>query len=144
MTFHVIRRAFIKLHHDIRIEHRLNLHAHLRREKQLVAVHRRGKAHAFFADLAHLAKRPHLKAAAIGQDRFVPTFKLMQPAKLLHDVLPRPHPQMKGVAQNNLRTHLMQAARHHALHGAIRAHRHKDRRLHHAMIQRECASAGVG
>jgi hypothetical protein len=50
---------------------------------------------------------------------------------------------MKGVAQNNLRTHLMQAALHQTFHSAIGSHWHEDRRLHHAVIQRERASAGV-
>jgi hypothetical protein len=68
----------------------------------------------------------------------------MQPTKLQHDILPKPHPEMKRIAQNNLRTHFMQAARHHAFHCAIGAHRHEDRRLHHAMIESERASAGVG
>ena len=98
--------------------------------------------HAFFGDLAHRAQAPHLKAAAVGQYRFVPLLKRMQAAKALHDVLPRAHPQMKSVAQNDLCAHVVQAARHHALDRAVSAHRHKDRRLHHTVVQGQAATAG--
>ena len=78
----------------------------------------------------------------------MPVFKLVQPAKLLHHVLPRAHPQVKGVAQNNLRAHVVQALRHYAFDSAIGAHRHEDRCFHHAMVQRKAAAprvaAGVG
>ena len=50
---------------------------------------------------------------------------------------------MKGVAQNNLRAHLVQVARHHALYGAVGAYRHKDGCLHQSVVERERASAGV-
>ena len=73
----------------------------------------------------------------------MPVFKLVQTAKLAHHVFARAHPQMKRVAQNDLRTHLMQIARHHALDGAVGAHGHEDGRFHHAVVEREAASAGV-
>jgi hypothetical protein len=71
----------------------------------------------------------------------MPVFKLVQPAKLLHHVLPRAHPQVKGVAQNNLRAHLVQVARHHAFDGAIRAYGHKDWSFYHTVVQRQAATA---
>ena len=74
---------------------------------------------------------------------FVPFFKAMQAAKTFHDVKAWPHPQMKGVAQNNLRAHFFEAARHHAFHGAIGAHRHEDGRLNHAVVQGQLASSRV-
>ena len=51
---------------------------------------------------------------------------------------------MKSVAQNNLRTHVDQRLRHHTLDGAVRAHRHEDRGLHDAVVQRQGAAPGVG
>ena len=139
----LVRRAFVKLHHDVGVQNRLNLHADFGRHEQLVAVHGAGKGHAFFGDLAHLAQRPNLKTARVGQDGLVPFFKLVQAAKALHHVQPRAHPQVKGVAQNDLRPHLVQAARHHALDGAVSSHRHENRRLHHTMVQGQGAAAGV-
>ena len=67
----------------------------------------------------------------------------MQSAKALHDVLPWPHPQMESVAQNDLRAHVFQAARHHALDRAVGAHRHENRGLNHAVVQTQLATAGV-
>ena len=72
----------------------------------------------------------------------MPVFKGVQAAKALHDVQPRPHPQVEGVAKNDLRAHLVQAARHHALDGAIGAHGHEDGGLHHAVVQRQPPTAG--
>ncbi len=138
-----VRGALVELHDDVRIQNRLNLHAHLGRHEQLVAVDGAGKVHALFGDLAHLAQRPDLKTARVGQDGFVPFFELVQATKALHDVQPWAHPQMESVAQNDLSAHLVQAARHDAFDRAIRAHRHEDGRLHHPMVKGECATAGV-
>ena len=49
----LVGRAFVELHDDVAVESGLNLHAHLRRHEQFVAVHGRRKVHAFFRDLAH-------------------------------------------------------------------------------------------
>jgi hypothetical protein len=38
----------------------------------------------------------------------VPVFKPVQPAKLRHHVQPRAHPQMEGVAQDDLGAHVFQ------------------------------------
>jgi hypothetical protein len=59
----------------------------------------------------------------------------VQPAKLLDHVQARPHPQVKGVAQNDLCAHFFQAARHHAFDGAVGAHRHENRGFNHAMVE---------
>ena len=50
---------------------------------------------------------------------------------------------MKGVAQNDLGTHLVQRLRHHALDRAIGAHRHEDGRLHDAVVQGQLAAPGA-
>ena len=133
----------VELHHDVRIEHGLDLHRDLGREKELVAVDRRGELHALLADLAHLAQAPDLEAARVGEDRLAPLLEAVQAAELLHHVQARAHPQMEGVAQDDLRAHLLERARHHALDGAVGAHRHEDRRLHHAVVQGQAPAARV-
>ena len=60
---------------------------------------------------------------------FVPALEAVQAAELLDHVQARPQPQVEGVAQDDLRAHLVERLRHHALHGAVGAHRHEDRRL---------------
>ena len=88
-------------------------------------------------------ERPHLKTATVGEDGFVPTFKAVQAAKALHHIQAGAHPQVKGVAQNDLRAHFFEAARHHAFDRAVGAHGHEDGGLHHAVVERERAAAGM-
>ena len=71
----------------------------------------------------------------------------MQAAKLFHDVEAGAHPQVEGVAQDDLRAHFLQAAWHHALDGAVGAHRHEDGGFNDAVVQRQapasCVAAGI-
>ena len=84
------------------------------------------------------------KPPAVGQDGLVPLpSNWCRPPKLCIDVEPRAHPEVEGVAEDDLRAHVVQAARHHALDGAVGADRHEDRRLHHAMVELQGAAAGV-
>ena len=121
----------------------MNLHADLGRHEQLVTIDRAGEVHTFLGDLAHGAQTPHLKAPAVGKNGLVPFFKLVQPAKALHDVQAWTHPQVKRVAQNDLRAHVVQALWRDAFYRAVGAHGHEDWRLHHTVVQRQAAAAGV-
>ena len=47
-----VGRAFVELHDDVAVQHRLDLHADLGREEETVAIDGAGEFHAFFADLA--------------------------------------------------------------------------------------------
>ena len=141
VAFAFVGRALVKLHDDVGVQNGLNLNRDLGRHKEFVAIHGGRKLHAFFADFAHIPQRPNLKTARIGEDGLVPGFKLVQAAKLLHDVQPWAHPQMEGVAQNDLRIHLVQAARHHAFDGAVSANGHKNRGLHDPVIQAHLPTA---
>ena len=67
----------------------------------------------------------------------------MQATKGLHHLQPRPKPQVKGVTQNDLRAHVVQAARRDALDRAVGSHRHKHGRLHLPVRQLQHAAAGV-
>jgi hypothetical protein len=138
----VVRGALVELHHDVRVQRRLDLHRHLGRQEQLVAVDGRGELDAFLAYLAHLAQAPHLEAAGVGEDRFVPLLEAVQSAELPQHVQAGAHPQVEGVAQDDLRAHFFQRPRHDALDGAVGAYRHEDRRLHHAVVEGEAAAAG--
>ena len=143
----VVGRAFVELHDDVAVEHLLDLHADFGREEQFVAIHRRGKTHAFLADLAALAvgaaERPHLEATAVGQHGLVPGLEAVQATELLEHVEPGAHPQVEGVAQDDLGAHLFQGAGHHALDGAIGAHGHEHRGLHDAVVEGQAAAPGV-
>ena len=65
----------------------------------------------------------------------VPVLEFMQAAELLHDVQAGAHPQVEGVAQDDLRAHFFERTGHHALDRAIGADRHEYRRLDHAVVE---------
>ena len=137
----LVGRAFVELHDDVTVERGLNLHAHFGRHEEFVPVDGRGKGDPLFGDLAHGTERPNLKTTAVGEDGFVPLLKSVQAAKCRHGVQARAHPQVKRVAQNDLRAHVVQTAWHHPFDRAIRAHRHEDGCLHHAVVQGQAATA---
>ena len=49
---------------------------------------------------------------------------------------------MKRIAEQNLDAYFIQRARHQTLHRAVSTTRHKDRRLHHTVIQLELTAPG--
>jgi hypothetical protein len=140
-TLALVGRAFVELHDDVGIEDRLDLHADLGGQEELVAVHRRRELDALLADLAHGAQAPDLEAPRVGQDGLVPALEAVQAAELRHHVQARSHPQVEGVAQDDLRTHLLQRTWRDAFHGAVGAHGHEDGRLHDTVVERERAAA---
>ena len=145
--FALVRRALVELHHDVAVEQGLHLHADLGRQEQLVAVDRRREAHTLLADLAPTAiaaaQAPDLKTAAVGQDRLLPAFEAVQSLELRDHVQTWAQPEVEGVAQDDLRAHLVQRRRQHALDRAVSAHRHEDRCLDHTVVQGQPATAGL-
>ena len=75
--------------------------------KSLSPLTGRGKGHALFGDLAHGAQAPDLETARVGEDGLVPLLKAVQAAKALHHIEARAHPQVEGVAQDDLRAHVV-------------------------------------
>ena len=67
--------------------------------------------------------------------------KRVQAAVCLDDFQARAQPQVEGVAQNDLRVHFLELARRIAF-TVRRSHRHENRRLDHAVIERDAATAG--
>lgn len=51
----------------------------------------------------------------VGQDGLVPLLEVVQTAEGLHDVQAGTHPQMEGIAQDDLCAHFFEAARHYPL-----------------------------
>ena len=66
--------------------------------------------------------------------------KRCSPPRLPHDVEARPHPQVEGVAEDDLRTHFFERSRHHSLHRAVGTHGHEDRCFNDAMVERQAAT----
>ena len=136
-----VRRAFVKLHHDVGIQNLLNLHRDFRRQKELVAIDGRSKAHAFLRNLAQLTKAKHLETARVGQNRAIPVHEAMQPTVRGNDIKPRAKPKMKRIAEDDLTAHAFELVRRHRLDGTVGTHGHEHRRLHHTVIERHYAAA---
>jgi hypothetical protein len=135
-----VRRALVKDHRDIGVEHALDAHRLFRCQEQPVAVDRGGKAHALFADPAQRAQREHLEAARVGEDRTAPAHETVQAAVRADDVETRTQPQVEGVAQHDLRAGLDEFRRRHGLDSAVGADRHEGRRVDGAVRKREPAA----
>ena len=80
-----------------------------------------------------MTQAEHLEAAAIGQDRPVPTHKRMQATQLGHTLRAGAQRQVIGVAQDDLGATLLEFVRRDRLDRGLRAHWHKDRRGHMPM-----------
>ena len=140
-----IRRAFVEHHHDVGIEHALDLHRHLRRQEQLVAVDRRRERHAFLVRLLRSGPRLNTwKPPESVRMRPVPAHEAMQPAVRGDDVEPGAQPQVERVAEDDLRADLDELVGRHRLDRAVGADRHEHRRLDACRARGRAGRAGRG
>src|SRR5437764_11563848 len=70
--------ALIKSHHDICSYYAFYVHYLFRSKKMLAAIYMTVKHHTFFIDLSISSKGKYLKSSAIGKNRLIPIYKLMQ------------------------------------------------------------------
>ena len=96
------------------------------------------KLDAIGRDPAQFGQRKHLKAAAIGQDRSIPTHEPVQSARLLNHIQPGPNHKVVRVAEDNLRTECTKFGRRRRL----RADSHECRRFHRAVGRCQAADTG--
>ena len=85
--------------------------------------------------LAHFVTRgeaPYLEAPGIGQDRFLPVHKAMQPSMPADDLRPGTQHQVEGIAEYDLGTEAFEVLGGQRLDGTVRTHRHKRRRFNRA------------
>ncbi|CDN43726.1 Uncharacterized protein BN871_DJ_00080 [Paenibacillus sp. P22] len=143
-VFGRIRRALVERHHDIGAERVLDLHRLLRRQEQAVAVEMGAEFDAFLGDLAHVAQREHLEAAAVRQNRAVPIHELVQAAGIADQVVARTEPQVIGVAENDMGVHFLELFRAHRLDGSLGADGHERRRLDDAVRGMDAAEPRPG
>ena len=86
-------------------------------------------------------QRPHLKAAAIGQDRQRPVHEGVQAAERGDALGAGPQHQVISIAEHDFGAGRGYGLRQQALHGALRADRHEGRRLHAPMRRDDLAAA---
>ena len=126
--------ALVKGHADVRAEIRLDLHAFLRAHKDFPSVQVGGKIDALLPDFPQTGQREDLKAAGIGQNRPVPGHELMQPSKIVNNLVTGPQMQVVGVGKLHLTADVFQIGRAEgALDGPLSADIHKHRRLDRAV-----------
>ncbi len=128
-----VRGAFVKNHDNVGIQHGLNTHAFFGGKEEFVPIHWAAKVHALFFNFAHCPQAKHLKPARISQNGAIPAHKLVQTAKIGHDVQAGPHPQVECVAQDDLRIDFAKVTRGHAFDGAIGAYGHENWGLNNPM-----------
>ena len=119
----------------------LHVHGILGRQVHLVAIDGRTEAHALFRDLAQLGQAEHLEATRVGEDGALPVHEPVQSAMRADHFRARAQHQVEGVAEDDLRADGFQFLGRHGLDRAVGAHGHEGRRLDHAAIQREPATA---
>ena len=124
----------VKGHGDVRAEFALDLHGFFGAQEQRGPVEVRSEFNAMRPDLANLGEAEHLESATVGQDGLLPVHETMQPACRVDDLHARPDVQMVGVAQNDLRAHLLQFAGINGLHRRLSAHGHEHGRVNHTML----------
>ena len=79
------------------------------------------------------AEAEYLIAAAVGEDRPVPSHESMQTTQLCDRFMTRTKEEVIGIAEKNLDLELAQLFRRHRLHRRLRADRHEDRRLNYSV-----------
>uniref|UniRef100_A0A182N6C0 Uncharacterized protein n=1 Tax=Anopheles dirus TaxID=7168 RepID=A0A182N6C0_9DIPT len=119
----------VQLHHYVRPDRVLDLHAAFRCQHTLATVVRTLEPYALLGDFGQLQQRHHLEATGIGQQRSRPTHELVQTARLFQHVRPGAHSQVVGVAEHYAAVQLEQLLRQYALQRALRSDRHEDRRV---------------
>src|SRR5690606_29795412 len=99
------------------------------------SVNMRLERNAFFPDFAYLGERVNLVAAAVGEQRFIPSVKFMQSPGFLDNVESGTQVEVIGVAQNDLCLDIVSKfGLVDRLHRAGSSHRHKNRGLDIAMV----------
>src|SRR5271170_2759862 len=104
----------------------------------------RTKFDAVFFYFANFGEAENLEAAAVGENRLVPIHELVQTAGGADDIKAGTQIQMIGVAENDLRVHLLEFAWVKRLDAGLRADRHEHRRLDDAVRGGQTAEPRFG
>ena len=132
--------AFVEHHRDVGTELRLDVRRLLGSEQMRGPIEVRLEARAGLVDRAARRETEHLIAAAVGQDRTIPTDEPMQAATTRDEIVARAQVQMIGIAQDDLGADRLEIAVRDAFDGALRADGHERRRLDGAVRGRQHAA----
>ena len=99
---------------------------------------------ALLGELADAGERENLKASGVRQYRTVPGIKLVQSACLAQDIQSGAQIEVVGIAQNDLRLHLLaEFGEMYTLHTANRTDGHEDRCLYLAVVGGNYTGTGL-
>ena len=131
-----------KRHRHVAVERVLNLHRDLRRQEKFAAVDGISKANAFLGDLTQFAETENLKSARIREDGLIPPAETVKAAVSTDHFESGAKPQMESVAENDLRTDLLELIGRHRFDSAVSADRHEDRCLNDTVVEFKRTAAG--
>ena len=98
-----------------------------------------------FPEFADTGELEHLKSSRVGKDRAIPPAESMQTASLVQNVKSGTEVEVIGVAEDNLRLHLLaQYGEMHTFHTAACSHGHEDRGENLPMVGGYHSRTGVG
>jgi len=137
------RRAHVERHRDVHAEVPLDLHRPLGGEEPLGAVQRRAEPDALVGERAMRGERVDLEAAAVGEDRPVPSDEAVEPAQLTDHRVAGAEPEVEGVAEEDRRAGGAERVHRHRAHGAVGPDRHEGRGLDLPVRRLELARAGA-
>ncbi len=117
--------TLVEHHRDVRSKTSLHVNGRLGRQEMLAAVEMRPESHTRFLHLSPRSEAEHLVAAAVGQDRLVPSDELMKSARRRDSLGARPQIEMVGICENDFRADVLQITMGHRLDRPLSAHCHE-------------------
>ncbi len=136
-------RTFIESHDNVRTQVFLDLDGTFGGQAFHGTVNMRFESHPIFVNFSHICKGENLKAARVGQHRFVPLHELVQPTHFCDKLIPRAQEKVVGVREDKRSIQLFQLGRCDRFDSCLGANRCKNRRLDDTMRCAEFASAGI-
>ena len=103
----------------------------------------RFKRHTLLGNFRQGVEAEYLEPAAVRQDGVAPVHEMVQSAELLDYVMSRPHIEMIGIAENDLRPAVFQIFRRKRLDRRLRTNRHEHRRIDRAVRRGEYSQPGL-
>jgi hypothetical protein len=116
-------RGTVEHHRDVRAG--LDVGGLLRREQVRGAIEMRTEARALFGNGPARREAEHLIAAAVGEDRLLPSDEPVEAAHARDEIVAGPQIEVIGVAQQNLRADVFEIAMRHTLHRTLGADGHE-------------------
>jgi hypothetical protein len=101
------------------------------------------KVHTLLGDAAEFGKGENLKTATVGENRTIPAHEGMKSPEIADDLFSGTDMEVVGIAQDNACAEGSEFVRRDSFDRSLRAHGHKNRRLHISPPGMQNASASL-